>query len=459
MKNVLERVAKNGATFTNAFTSSPICCPSRAALLSGQYAHNCATVNNSMAGGCYGTFWKEHVEQRTIAAVAQSIGLETFFAGKYLNQFHGTAVPPKWSQFFGLIGNSKYQNYSLNENGRIVQYTDEYLTDVLRAKAENFLNTATKPFFMYVAPPAPHSPFTPAARHEERFPEVKAERTPNFNVPSEELDKHWLLTMEPKQLPANVLENIDVIARKRWQSLLAVDEMVGSILDILEERNILDNTYIIFTSDNGYHLGQFAQAYDKRQPYETDVRIPLVIRGPKIPKEVVVDQPTLLIDLFPTLQHIWNLSPFQYLDGRSFYHDLVVNEPQQQLMNGKYDRKMLIEHWGEFDGNQVEPACGIPARNRVEFCTVDAACHCQDSWNNTYACVRHLSSKEDNILYCLFKDRDNFVEIYDLSTDPHEMRNIASEMLPSLQTDYRIKLSNLANCLGDKCKQYDGDNM
>lgn len=86
MKNVLQRIAHKGATFTNAFTSSPICCPSRASLLSGQLAHNHATVNNSLAGGCYGDFWRKHVEQRTISAVANSIGMNTFFAGKYLNE-------------------------------------------------------------------------------------------------------------------------------------------------------------------------------------------------------------------------------------------------------------------------------------------------------------------------------------------------------------------------------------
>lgn len=86
MKNVLQRIAHKGATFTNAFTSSAICCPSRSSILSGQLAHNCATVNNSLTGGCYGDFWRTHVEPRTIAAVANSIGMETFFAGKYLNQ-------------------------------------------------------------------------------------------------------------------------------------------------------------------------------------------------------------------------------------------------------------------------------------------------------------------------------------------------------------------------------------
>lgn len=309
---------------------------------------------------------------------------------------------------------------------------------------------------MYIAPPAPHSPYTAAERHEKEFPDIRAERTPNFNWPSGDLDKHWLLTMKPKKLPDNVLETIDDIARRRWQSLLAVDELVGDILDALESRDLLANTFVIFTSDNGYHLGQFAQAYDKRQPYETDIRVPLVVRGPRVPEKVIVNQPTLLIDLFPTIQEMIGVAPFEYLDGRSFYTDLLHAQRVEdfQDLEQNYNRHLLIEHWGEFDRKQVDAACKVPQRDKVEFCTVDAACHCQDSWNNTYACLRHLS-RDDDILYCEFRDSQSFREIYDLSEDPYEMKNLIFDMLPSQQADYAIKLGNLANCLGVQCRQYD----
>lgn len=354
------------------------------------------------------------------------------------------------------MGNSKYYNYSLNENGKLTHYPDQYLTDVIRDKSLAFLEKVDKPFFMYVAPPAPHSPYTAATRHENEFPDIRAERTPNFNVPSGDLEKHWLLTMNPKQLPDSVLNSLDEIARKRWQSLLAVDEMVGTLLDALESRDLIENTFIIFTSDNGYHLGQFAQAYDKRQPYETDIRVPLVIRGPTVPQKVIVNQPTLLVDLFPTIQEMIGVQPFEYLDGRSFYGDLMNAQHVEdfQDLEQNYNRHLLIEHWGEFDRQQVDPSCRIPAKDKVEFCTVDAACRCQDSWNNTYACLRHMSSDED-ILYCEFKDSQRFVEIYDLSTDPYEMKNLIFDMLPAQQADYALKLGNLIKCLGGQCRQYD----
>lgn len=365
-------------------------------------------------------------------------------------------MPLRWDHFHGLIGNSKYYNYSLNENGQIKHYTDEYLTDVLKDRSLEFLAQVKDPFFMYIAPPAPHSPFAPAKRHASAFPETRAQRTPNFNVASGELDKHWLMTMNPKQLPENVLESIDVIARKRWQSLLAVDELVGEVLDVLEARGILDNTFVIFTSDNGYHLGQFAQAYDKRQPYETDIRVPLVVRGPAVPQKAVVTQPTLLLDLFPTMQEIMGIPPFDYLDGRSVLSDLMNAQQVEDFkdLDKSYNRHMLVEHWGEFDRHQVDDACHIPPKDKVTFCTVDAACHCQDSWNNTYSCVRHMSS-EENILYCEFRDTQHFVEIYNLDDDPHQLKNLIFDMLPAQQADYSLKLGNLVNCLGKQCKQYD----
>lgn len=373
-------------------------------------------------------------------------------------QYHGPAVPPRWDQFFGLVGNSKYYNYALNENGKVNQYTDEYLTDVITNRSLAFIQNATRPFFMYLAPPAPHAPYTAAPRHQKEFPSVRAQRTPNFNIPSGPLDKHWLLTMNPKQLPNTVLDRIDEIARKRWQSLLAVDELVGSVLDALEARDLLENTFVIFTSDNGYHLGQFAQAYDKRQPYETDIRVPLVVRGPTVPEKVIVNSPALLLDLFPTIQEMMGVHPFEYLDGRSFYADLMnaqrVEDQDFKDLEQNYNRHLLVEYWGEGDRQQVERACQISPRDKVTHCTVDAGCHCQDSVNNTYACLRHMSSDED-ILYCEFRDSQKFVEIYNLGDDPYQMKNLIFDMLPSQQADYALKLGNLGNCLGAQCKQYD----
>ena len=107
--------------------------------------------------------------------------------------------------------------------------------------------------------------------------------------------------MLPATLPADDLDNIDYIYMRRWQTLLAVDELVDEVIEALESLQLLDNTYIIFTSDNGYHMGQFAQGVDKRQPYDTDVRVPFIIRGPNIRPKSMLDTPIVLIDIFPTI--------------------------------------------------------------------------------------------------------------------------------------------------------------
>ncbi|GAB0091512.1 N-acetylglucosamine-6-sulfatase [Sergentomyia squamirostris] len=449
MKNVQE-LAKEGATFINAFTSSPICCPSRASILTGKYAHNHATVNNSVDGGCYGQFWRDVNEKSTLPVLLQSHGYETFFAGKYLNDYRGVEVPTGWNNWYGLHGNSVYYNYTLTENGEKVSYGDEYLTDVLAEKSLKFLkeNTMEKPFFMMVTPPAPHAPATPAPRHQTTFPDVKARRTPNFNQVAEILDKHWVVRHPPVPIPDELLPELDEITRRRWQSLLAVDEMVRGIISELEESGIIENTFIVFTSDNGYHIGQFAQPYDKRQPYETDIRIPLVVRGPGVMRKSIIQQPTLLIDLMPTILEWAQLKSPENLDGTSFREDVTGVSS-----DSKFRRQFLVEYWGEGNSGTHSPSCVESNAESLYMCTEDAACHCQDAKNNTYACVRDMSSTKD-FLYCEFKDTEHFAEAYDLLSDPYQISNIAFDMLPSVRAIYSLVLKNLTTCIGMECRKY-----
>jgi N-acetylglucosamine-6-sulfatase len=145
-------VANRGATFVNAFTSSPICCPSRASILSGRYAHNHRTLNNSESGGCYGSHWRKVVEPVAFPKRLQENGYRTFYAGKYLNEYDAKEQPPGWSEWAGLKGNSRYRDFLLNENGRLVTYGgDSYLTDVLANKTNEFLARTSTPFFAMVS--------------------------------------------------------------------------------------------------------------------------------------------------------------------------------------------------------------------------------------------------------------------------------------------------------------------
>uniref|UniRef100_A0A8D8MLH6 N-acetylglucosamine-6-sulfatase n=1 Tax=Culex pipiens TaxID=7175 RepID=A0A8D8MLH6_CULPI len=446
MAKTQQLVANRGATFMNAFTTSPICCPSRSALLSGQYAHNTKTFNNSESGGCYGTHWREKVELETVAALLAKSGYSTFYAGKYLNEYHSDRVPSGWTQWYGLHGNSRYYNYTLNENGQIKFYQDEYLTDLLKTRTLEFITSidATKtPFFAMVAPPAPHAPFTAADRHQHLFPDVEALKTKNFNLPCGPLEKHWLLTMPPV-LSKQTLTYLDTIYRNRWRSLMAVDELVESVVSQLESKNLLNNTYIFYTSDNGYHIGQFSLPYDKRQPYETDIRVPFLVAGPKIAPKSLVNSPVALIDIAPTIAELAQLEPSTPMDGKSILSKLDHEDIEE--------RQLLIEYWGEGSEETYNPDCPWQAKDRLSLCSVDAECHCQDSWNNTYSCVRHMANDLD-LIYCRFKDRENFAEAYDLSEDLYQMKNVAFEMLPSVRAKYDLAIVNLTECVGETCKR------
>lgn len=172
-----------GATILTGFTSSPICCPSRASILTGNYAHNTRTFNNSATGGCFGEFWQKKVEPYALPVMLQNNNYNTFFSGKYLNQYYSSKVPPGWNNWNGLLGNSKYYNYTLNENGVLKKYEDKYLTSVIKNHALQFITSQKpkKPFFAMISVPSAHAPFTPEPQYSEYFPNITALRTKNFN--------------------------------------------------------------------------------------------------------------------------------------------------------------------------------------------------------------------------------------------------------------------------------------
>ncbi|XP_068623497.1 N-acetylglucosamine-6-sulfatase-like [Battus philenor] len=443
MKNVDRFISDKGVTFTNAYVSSPICCPSRASFLTGMYVHNHLTVNNSLSGGCYGRSWR-NLEHRTFAAALRSAGYNTFYAGKYLNEYGVQAaggpevVPPGWSEWHGLVGNSVYYNYTISNNGVPTHSTDLYLTDIIRDLGVSYIEnqTESQPFLMVLAPPAPHQPFTPAPRHKGVFSNVTAVRNPNFNIAAK--DKHWLITMPPSPLPEEMMPELDRVYRSRWESLLAVDEMVADVVGTLDRQSLLDNTYVIYTSDNGYHIGQFAQVYDKRQPYETDTKVPLIIKGPGIKQNVKNEQPVINIDLAPTILTLAGVKPSRLMDGR----------PINFTDEAKGERTMLVEYYGEAKDGTVDTECPWYYDNgNLAQCHPQYDCKCQDSRNNTFGCLRHMATRI-NMKYCLFADDESFTEIYDLASDPYELENIANRVLPSVKHWYKLTLARMLACRG-----------
>ncbi|KAG7204593.1 hypothetical protein KM043_005012 [Ampulex compressa] len=448
MKNTLKLIGQTGATFRNSFVASPICCPNRAAILTGRYQHNHLTVNNSISGGCNSHSWQVLHEPNTFAArLKNEVGYETFYAGKYLNQYGRkevggvSHVPVGWDWWAGLVGNSRYYNYSLSINGTEKWYGDkqeDYLTDVISNLAMDFIksrNSNDKPFLMMLTPPAPHAPFTPAVRHNDMYKGVKAKRTPNFNTLTQ-MDKHWLVKRGPSPLPDSLLPKLDDIYRRRWESLLAVDELVTNVYESLKLQNRLNDTYIIFTSDNGYHIGQFSMPMDKRQPYETDIRVPLLIRGPGIVPSKI-SAPVSSVDLFSTILGIAGLD--HPSDGTSIL--------QRHL---PVDRTLLIEYRGERSTSVPSSGCPSDSDPNVTLCLSDMACKCQDAVNNTFSCIRRISPKYSNV-FCVFEDDQRHVEAYNMKTDNYQMDNLAYTMKKETRYRFRKHLKKMVTCQNAEC--------
>ncbi|XP_048474570.1 glucosamine (N-acetyl)-6-sulfatase (Sanfilippo disease IIID), b isoform X1 [Rhincodon typus] len=451
MKKTQALIGDAGVTFTNAFVVTPLCCPSRSAILTGKYPHNHLVRNNSLSGNCSSVQWQKVMEPQVFSVYLKKHGYKTFFAGKYLNQYGhatvgGTAhVPLGWDQWHGLVGNSKYYNYTLSVNGTAEKhgdsYQNDYLTDLIANRSVEFLQSKKPhdPFFMMLSTPACHSPWTIAPRYSKSYNFTKAPRHGSFNVHGK--DKHWLLRQAKTPMKNTSIDFLDSVFRKRWQTLLSVDDLVEKVVKKLEEVKELNNTYIFYTSDHGYHTGQFSLPIDKRQLYEFDIRVPLLVRGPGIKPKQIIKEPILNIDLAPTFLNIAGYDVMQSMDGTSF---LPLMDSSQNKTHWRND--FLVEYTGEGDA-KLDPACPNVGPGVAE-CFPD--CVCEDAFNNTYACVRTLSKV--NLQYCEFADSESFVEVYNLTSDPHQLVNIAKTVDPSLLVKMNQRLIKLESCSGNDCR-------
>lgn len=455
LKKTKALIGDAGVTFTNAFVVSPLCCPSRSSILSGKYPHNNLVRNNSFEGNCSSINWQKIEEPQAFPVHLKNAGYQTFLAGKYLNQY-GTAkaggvahIPLGWTQWMALVGNSKYYNYTLSVNGKAEEhggsYEKDYLTDLIANRSIEFLEKKTSaPFFMMLATPAPHSPWTAAPQYQNSYNTTKAPRDGRFNVAGK--DKHWLIRKAKNPMSANSITFLDDAFRKRWQALLSVDDLVEKVINKLKELKELDNTYIFYTSDNGYHAGQFSLPIDKRQLYDFDVRIPLLVRGPGIKGNATNEAVVLNIDFGPTFLAIAGINVSQTsMDGDSFL-PLVTKSSGHKV---KWRSDFLVEYTGEGHATS-DPHCPSLGPG-VSECFPD--CVCEDAFNNTYACVRTHSDTKFH--YCEFADSESFVELYNMTADPNQLVNIKDKVQkedPTLLVKMNQRLISLQSCVASSCR-------
>lgn len=373
-----ELIGAQGTTFANSFSTFPLCCPSRATHLTGQYAHNHGVRNNVPPDG--GMDKLDHTT--TLPVWLQQAGYLTAHVGKYLNGYGEESEPvvlPGYTDWFGLIDPSVLQfwDYDVLDNGTRTHYGDteaDYQTDVLATRASEDIKKFVqqdKPFYLSVWPLAPHSatgrgapnPLSPAPapRHLGRFADLTYPRGESFMEPDVS-DKPPAVQIVKDKI-AEGLDNLNIDAagldalidetyRARAGSLLAVDELVAKIVDTLTSVGQLENTIIIFTSDNGWLLGEHGIPFAKVVLYEEAVRVPLLVRGPGFPAGATATQPVANVDVAVTIATRAGAAPSIPVDGIDLTP--LAADPAVQK-----NRAILLEEFSQKPGYKAVRAPGF----------------------------------------------------------------------------------------------------
>ncbi len=436
MPQTWRQIAKRGAVFSQQYVPLSLCCPSRATILTGQYAHNHGVYLNSAPGGGFVRFRALGREETSLAVTLDRAGYRTALFGKYLNDYptgsDETHIPTGWDEWIVPIDGSAYAgfNYRLNHNGTLIprgEAPDDYLTDVLAEEARDFVARAAAgkdPFFLYLAPYAPHKPSTPAPRHARAFGDSQVPRTPSYNE-ADVSDKPKARQRPP--LTRHEMGNLDVLYRKRLRTLRAVDEMVAGLLDGLRQAGQMENTYVFFTSDNGFHMGQHRLLASKYTPFEEDIRVPLLVRGPGVPAGLKVDAFTMSIDLAPTIADLAGATLQMPSDGRSLVPLLRGRKP------GAWRQAVLIEQLGfreepQDESGVLEPS-DVPAGQQHSTLT--------GLRTRTYKYVEYDTGER---------------EYYDLIKDPYELSNLAAALDPAYAARLSRYMAALRRCAGAGCR-------
>jgi arylsulfatase A-like enzyme len=357
MPLVQSELVARGVTFTNAVVSNPLCCPSRATILTGRYAHATKVWRNYPPFGGWSRFvpW----ESRTVAVRLDDAGYTTAFLGKYLNGYGlegDPPVPPGWDRWFAFVpsGAASYYDYALNVDGALVQRGHEpadYSTDVLAEEAERILRSVQEPFFLVVAPFAPHTPFEPPPRYAD---------APVAFVPGPAYNES---DMRDKPRWARSLPQVDATGQAvgQMRSLLAVDDLVGRVVRVLEEQNRLAGTTVIYTSDNGIAWGDHRWLW-KSAPWEESIGVPLVVRADGLARPGQNTELVANTDLAPTIAELAGLPPSP-TDGLSLVPLLRGERPRTWRRFVTLESVSLrISHSPHV---RIPSYCGLRARDYV----------------------------------------------------------------------------------------------
>ena len=424
MPNVQRLIADQGTSFSRFFATFPLCCPSRATLLNGQYAHNHLVLHND---GRYGGY-KRLDHAQTLPVWLRLAGYRTMQVGRWLNGYgagntNQLEVPPGWDEWFAPIASSAqtYRGQTINENG-LLRYFTRYQTDVYAEKAIELIRAAPSPFFLQMTFSAPHlgrpvdpddspslrSP-SPAPRHHDAFARERLPTPPSFNEANVR-DK----PQDVFERPPLSDETVAAI-RENWQqeleSLLGVDEAIGEVIRELESTHRLDDTLIVFVSDNGFMHGEHRLPAEKVWPYDESARVPLIMRGPGVPRGLRLRQLTANIDVVPTIMEAAGAQAGVTMDGRSLFE--LMRDPTLE-----WGREIMLQ--SGFGANGVGPYAAL--RN----------------YGFLYVAWRHTGESE----------------LYDLRRDPWQLRNLSGRLAyADEQRELARRLQDLRGCAGSACSR------
>ena len=380
----LDRMAAGGAHLRNAFVTTSLCSPSRASILTGRYAHRHGVVDNQRAVPPGTRFFPQDL---------QAAGYETAFVGKWHMGSASDEPRPGFDHWVSFRGQGDYENPTLNVNG-IRGQVEGYTTDILTDHAVDWLQRERdRPFFLYLSHKAVHGPFTPAPRHRGAYAGVEPDYPASIAPTDANYRKKpkWVYEQRYGWHGVNYMshgrEDFDTRYRRYSETLLALDESVGRVLDALAETGLDSSTVVIYMGDNGYSLGEQGLV-DKRQMYESSIRIPMLAWAPGlIEPGTNVDEMVANIDVAPTFLDLAGASPAMDMDGRSF----------APLLRGRaipWREALLYTYYWEWNYPHTPTTLGVRT----------------DRWK-----------------YVFYYGLWDLNELYDLEADPEERRNLIDE--------------------------------
>jgi N-acetylglucosamine-6-sulfatase len=501
MPNTLNLIAKRGMTFNRYYVSYPLCCPSRVSLMTGRYAHNNGVKGNIQPNGGYFGFSFRGAYTHNIATWLQGAGYRTIHIGKFLNGYgdepydNGTTVPPGWSDWHTVLKadtNHYYYGYTLNNNGAIEgpygdsgtweprQYTvrDDigcpyaplngqpcfYETDTLTNFAVQGLRETSpeQPFYLQLDYTSPHGDFRhpagpePAPRHYDWFkgaplPHNRGQGFAEGNVS----DKPSFIKEAP-YLSLSDIHTYRVYWDKQLEALRSVDDGVKALIDTLGSLHRLRNTYVIFTSDNGFFFGEHRLIGGKFLAYEPATHVPFLIRGPHIKADTESGEIVGNIDVAPTILELAGVTPDKSVDGRSmtpFFKDPELRTLRPYLFESFVETSDVQEA-----GAIAEPGdqSGATARSK----RVPALESRSRRGSNPGATASILAPPKDYegirlgpYKYIAWPDGEK--ELYDLEKDPYELNNLVRipNYFPVRNFLHRELIERLEDCVGRGCSE------